>query len=278
MVTNNPDKEISPQSYAEIMKETVHRAKFRAESIRNSGHGGMFNLISAPEDKVEEQHLIEKLSEGLGIEKTDIIHINIENVVNTIELGLGELKLAIPNQALDQQSLAENVFQYVYRFFGKDRKGWRIGTAALLDHLIDALKSHQTDLAGTPFAQFLSTLDLELEISDQSPRLFVLHYPALEVDQPIQKREDAKFSNLNPEQAERVEKYLHIYSLISQVYPGKFQKDNPQGHVVVNVTDNSYLWFAAANSQWYEAFLRMSEDEISTPAVLRRDQQILQKS
>lgn len=253
-------------SYVEVMKHAERVFDLETYCIRTNGYGGLINLISTPADLSEQTQLLGKFATDLNIQPTDIIHTDIEQVVNSLELGINRYKLEIPEEHLELQSLTESVFEYVYRYFGQ---GWRIGIASIIDRLKSQPRS-KIDLSGTPFGEFLATLDLDLTAK---PKLFILHYPELDTEMPILKPDDARFDNMPISQIDRANKYMHILGLINQVHPSKFIKDNPDGHVLVNLIDPSYHWIAARN-QWANLYDKLW-NKIDTPSAYERDRRIM---
>lgn len=267
-------------SYAAIMNRAARSIRLKANEIRQRSYGGMINMISAPEDLQEQNHLLEKLFEELGIKQTDAVHIDVGSVVSTLELGLRTYQLGIPEDHLNIQNLSENVSEYIYRFFGKEGQGLRMGMGAMIDSLKRAAERSNTSLKGTPFEDFLATLNLDLGENKKVPKIFVLHYPPLDTDAPIEKPENAEFRNLDPQHVQNVEKFLSVFSYINLPYPSRFQSDNPAGHVVINIVDQSYVWFATRNSSMIanNAYEYLSAPAtIVTPSSEFRDKRIASK-
>jgi hypothetical protein len=264
------------ESYAELMQMESRKAAFLAQATRKSGIGGILTLISSPQDTQEQTHFVNINRDHSGVEQTDVENIDIEKVLNALELGINRFKLEIPDKTLEGQSIPENVFQYVYRHFGKNNQGWRLGRTAALDYMKKLLENQNSDLEDSPFADFLRTLDLDLGRDQQAPRLVVLQYPQLDTKSPIRRKSDVDEIYKEPNQAERIDKFLHIYSIVNQVYPGLFKKDNLQGNLVLNVIDPSYRYFAARDPRWLNAYEKMCWNYIQTPTAQFRDEQILE--
>lgn len=266
------------ESYADLLHKMETQARLEAGAMRHKGYGGILNIISDTNDG-DNQRALDIVRDELGVELTDVKHIDVEKIILALELGIKRHQFGIPEETLESQSLAENVFQIAYQGFGKDRKGWRIGSSWLLDSLKEAIEEGRVDLRGTAFEDFLNALDLgdlggeEGEI--HAPRLVVLHFPPLDAKRRLVKASDADPSSLSPGQADRVEKFLHTFSLITQVYPGKFgEEDNPHGDVIVNLIDNSYRWYSARNMRWHNAYEFICDRSVETPRAHYRDKEI----
>lgn len=267
------------ESYADLLHWLRTHAKLEVGAIKYRGYGGILNIISDTND-TDQQRALDIVIKELGIKPFDIRYIDVEKIVLAIDLGIKKYQLGIPEDVLGLQSMAENVFQIAYRDFGENGEGWRIGMTWILDSIQKEIEEHAADLRGTPFEDFLNALDLgglEDEVAEFHPaRLVVLHYPVLDDKNKLEKATDADVASLDPDLAERIEKYLHIFSLITQVYPGKFNsKNNPNGMVLVNLIDTSYRWFSARNIRWHEAYEFICGQSVETPKSVYRDQRLM---
>lgn len=259
-----------------LLGRMERRARLEASAIRERKYGGIINLLSEVSDS-DEGSALGIVRDELGVEATDVRNINIEDVVVMLETGIKEYTLEISEEIIDRQTLFENIFSVVYHGFGKDGKGWRIGLSSMLDDIRKFVDKNKTSLVGTPFEGFLKTLNLDLgEDNSDAPRLIVLHYPQLDLERKLEKADDADPENIESVTAERISKYAHIFSLINQVYPNKFQKDNPAGHVVVNVIDSSYRWFFGRDKQLQSAYRFIRVNDIETPEARVRDEKLFE--
>lgn len=90
----------------------------------------------------------------------------------------------------------------------------------------------------------------------------------------MEKASDADPGNIHPAVAERVNKYARIFSLINQVYPNRFQKDNPAGHVIVNIIDSSYRWFFGRDKRLHSAYGFIKVNSVETPTAKMADNRL----
>ncbi len=270
----------SQEVYSDIMKRSSLYLEWEAKGIRERGYGGMMNLLAEQKDSPEARHLINLFADNLGVERSDVVNIDIGQLVSAIRFSIDKHKLGIPEANLERQSIPESVFEYVYKGFGKEGKGWRIGIASLLDSLREMTQDMSDDFKNSPIGQFLATLDFGDEINPQAPKLIVLYYPPLDPEGKIKVLDDANFQSVDPKRTEEIKTFLHVFSLISQVYPNKFKDDNPKQHVVLNVVDNSYTLFSARNQEWFYAFesLSMLGRTVQTPDTYFKDEEILAAS
>lgn len=278
---DSPDrKDGSQEEYSDIMKKSSTFLEWEAKGIRQRGSGGMMNLLTEQGDGSEARHLINLFADNLGVERSDMINIDIGQLVSAIRFSIDRHKLGLPEENLERQSIPESVFEYVYKGFGKDGTGWRIGSASLMDSLREMAQDMNDDFKNSPIGQFLATLDFGDETNPQAPKLIVLHYPSLDPEEKIKVLDDANFQSVDPKRVEEINTFLHVFSLISQVYPGKFKDDNPGQHVILNVVDNSYTLFSARNREWFYTFesLLMLGRAVQTPDTYFKNEEILEAS
>jgi hypothetical protein len=253
----------------------IRMANILGDVARRSEYGDMLHLMAEPGDAADLPKTIDAIREGLNLQPEAVVHIDIQAIVDMLETGLTTHKLGLPEAHMDSQSIQENVFQIVYRPFGKG--GWRIGTSAMVDSLIETIDRVKTDaeLLATPMGKFLVALgDIDTAGRENSQRMFVLQYPVLDTVWPITKQSDADLATLDPISRERIESYLHIYALLSQVYPSRFSKDNPDKHVVVHCMDISWVWYLGVNQTYFNAYESINHPKIELPDAEVRDDEI----
>lgn len=268
MTENREPKKYQP----DLLHEMITRAEREVIAMKSRGYGGILNIISDINHS-DYTKALDIIRNGIGIEATDVRHIDIEKIVLALELGIKRYQFGISEEKLDDQSLAQNIFQIVYQGFGKDGKGWRMGRSELLDSYKSAIREGAVDLRGSPFEDFINTLDFGEEGTEfYAPSLIVLDFPSLDPKKRVIKASDADPSLLSRDQTSTVNKYLHIFSLITQVYPGNFnKKDNPHKNIVVNLIDGSYTMLSARNTSWKNAYDFICSNSIETPKAHSRN-------
>lgn len=271
MSTSEQSRQSSPEYRLRYLRTYL---KNMAEMIHENGYGGILNIFVKPNDSHTEEALA-IIQQALNINNSRIRRLSMQKLVTMLTFGVKQYQLGIADDILERQSLAENIFQVVYQGFGAEGKGWRIGRS----HLIDALKaideSATTGLSGTAFEDFINSLSFDELDNNPTPTLTVVTYPPL-TPRPITRLAQAEPRFLTPQTAQRVEQYLSTLSLTLQVHPSRFIVDNPDGHVIVNLLDNSYRWFSARNTKWFYTYQSLT-DGIATPAAYEQDHQLIEK-
>lgn len=244
-----------------------NRARLEANSLLR-GQGGIVNILRAAGDTRDVEQVLDSMAQQLNIQPDDIVYIDVEAIVTKLEYGIRTYDLGISEETLDKQSLAENIFQIAYQGFGQDGTGWRIGRPAMLDHLREAVEKGEADLSDSAFADFLASLNLQ-DLGQEEPheharKLVVLDFPSL--------------TNATQKEIERAETFLHIFSLLTQAYPNRFQKDNPHKHMVVTLTDNSYRWQQSTRDmRWEDARDFINNKSMVAPVAYFEDEEMLKK-
>ncbi len=148
---------------------------------------------------------------------------------------------------MEHQSLEANFFQHVFLGFAEDGTGFRIGEAAIMDGFMESAQKEEEEdsLRKTPFWDFISDLDIDLP-QQLNRKMVVVHYPDLVTDIKIVNPADFNLSIFPKEQASDIRDLLSVYSILTNASQ-KIKLDNPQGHLVVNLVDNSFRWLFARN-------------------------------
>lgn len=261
-------------------QQMLTRAKLLTEAAMGRNGGAILNIISADDTDSDNLRALSVIKNTMAVSNARVKFIDVEKVVTALELGIKTHQFGIDEETLETQSLAETVFQIVYQGFGKEGKGWQIGFSSMHNNLFETTQKLKESKNTSAFTDFLDTLDTSVldsgNSSPASPNLIVLQFPSLDRKKRITHKEDANLGNLDEETALRVETYMDILSLITQVYPSKFNStDNPHHNIVVNLVDISYRYSAARNMQWYNTYEFLSDSKIMTPNATTRDDQLL---
>ncbi len=210
--------------------------------------------------------------------KDDLVEfIDVESLVTRLVNSINLSELGISEEDLHNQMLEEIVFQYIFKVFGPE--GWQIGMWSVLKKLqgyMDSYKARQE--IPEVFLDFISSLNEETDDEHLSTnkRLVIVKYPILDRATIIHKPDDARLETFNENQQRNIKTFLEILVLAINTYPSRFNSsDNPDGNILVNVIDTSYLWFAARNSKYQDLLRRINQNSIYTPFAKKRDSQIL---
>ncbi len=260
-------------SYAHVMKMAQAMLENDADYFNEEGKGGMVTLISADSDGQELDSLLQGFAGRLGIEATDVEHVDVGRILNAFELGFTSVIAEIPVDHLNKQDPIENTFEYIFRGFGKNGEGWRNSFAGRRDELLNKNLKLKESIGKGPIADFLRTIDIDLDTS--SPRMLVLHYPSIEDIVEVFNDADVEFDSLSSDQKERLLKSLDLLAIVFRAYPHMYRENNPQRNVVVNVIDPLYKWYRARTPGFNSTYERMgTNDVVMLPSATDRDLEI----
>jgi len=237
----------TPDNYSRVMMLGEKRIQNEAFGIINGEHGKIFTIISEPQDESEAQAYLKLLRSELGIEPSSERHIDVSSFLSSMNSGINLYKLGIDQRSLERQSLAENFFQYVYKGFGREGEGYRIGRQAATDSNLkhnELMKDRQT-LRRTPLGEFIEGLEIDLP-TEITRKLVVVRYPSLSFEDRIRKPSDLERDNLTLDELKEIDSLVALYRIVGQA-AGRIRNDEPHGHVVVNIVDSSYRWFLPRN-------------------------------